>query len=301
MNYPLVSVICLSYNHEKYIREAIESILLQQYEPIEIILVDDNSADRTCEFIDGLISQKYGIKKIYLKENIGNCKAFNLGFRESSGDFIIDLAGDDVLLSERIRIGVETFNRYGNNYGVHFTDAIYINEHSNIIGYHYKRDMNGKLLKDIPQGDIYHELLSRYFICTPTMMIRRKVLEDLNGYDENLSYEDFDFWIRSSRIYKYCYTDQRLMKKRVLKDSLSKKQYIKNSEILESTYKVCLKAENLNQNKREKYALVRRSRYEFRQALISGNFYLAKKFASLIQRNTDNILEKYFFVLFSQS
>jgi len=126
--------------------------------------------------------------------------------------------------------------------------------------------------------------LSRYFICAPTMMIRKKVLDELNGYDEDLAYEDFDFWIRSSRKYKYCFSDQLLVKKRIVEGSLSTRQYIRNSKILESTFKVCLKAEKLNRNLAEDRALTRRVVYECRQALLSGNFGMALKFAWLLDR-----------------
>ena len=87
------------------------------------------------------------------------------------------------------------------------------------------------------------------------MMVKRKVLDDLQGYDESLAYEDFDFWIRSGKITKYCYTDKALVKKRVLKNSLSSGQYKWNSVMLASTYRVCLKAEKLNESEAETRAL----------------------------------------------
>jgi len=284
MNNPLVSVICISFNHAHTIKETLESVYQQSYEPVEIILVDDNSMDKSRNQIDLLTQGRPDIKKIFLTRNVGNCKAFNTGFRSSQGEYIIDLAADDVLEKDRIRIGVDCLIQSGEAYGVHFSDAEYIDANSRFIRYHYRRDHQGRLLKEVPQGDIYHELLSRYFICTPTMMIRRKVLEELNGYDENLAYEDFDFWVRSSRKYKYCYTDQVLVKKRILKNSLSGRQYIKGSKLLESTYKVCLKAEKLNLYKRDHRALIIRAAYECRQSILSRNFGLATKFALLIDR-----------------
>jgi hypothetical protein len=116
------------------------------------------------------------------------------------------------------------------------------------------------------------------------MMIRREVLEELNGYDETLAYEDFDFWVRSSRKYKYCFSDQPLVKKRMVKGSLSSRQYNRNSQILKSTLRVCLKAEKLNRNQAEDRALARRAAYECREALLSGNFRTALKFAWLLDR-----------------
>ncbi len=284
MDFPLVSVICLSYNHARFIQEALQSVFSQDYKPVEIVVVDDHSMDPSQKIIDELARDRTDIRKIYLNENVGNCRAFNIGFRASRGSFIIDLAGDDVLMPERIREGVTCLSSLGESYGVHFSNAEYVDEDSRFVKYHYPMDQDGHLLQEIPQGDIYADLLNRYFICTPTMMMRRKVLEELNGYDENLAYEDFDFWIRSSRKYKYCFSDKALAKKRIVEGSLSTLQYIRNSKILKSTFNVCLKAEKLNRNPAEHRALTRRVAYECRQALLSGNFGVALKFAWLLDR-----------------
>jgi glycosyltransferase involved in cell wall biosynthesis len=284
MDISLVSVICLSYNHAPFIQEALESVYQQDYQPVEIVVVDDHSTDGSQEIIEDLTRGRSGIQKIYLNENKGNCRAFNKGLSVAKGSYIIDLAADDVLMTDRIRKGVECLSSLGETYGVHFSDAEYIDKDSRFIKYHYRRDQDGTLLEAIPQGDIYPELLSRYFICAPTMMIRRKVLDELNGYDESLAYEDFDFWIRSSRKYKYCFSDKSLVKKRIVEGSLSTRQYIRNSKILKSTFNVCLKAERLNRNQAEDRALARRVAYECRQALISGNLRVAMKFAWFLDR-----------------
>lgn len=280
----LVSVICLSYNHGPYIREAMESVFRQDYEAVELVIVDDHSQDDSRDRIDELIRDRTGIQKIFLKKNLGNCRAFNVGFKASKGAYIIDLAADDVLMPGRIREGVNCLSGRDSTFGIHFSDAEYIDQDSRFLRYHYHRDQNGNLLEKVPEGDIYKDLLSRYFICTPTMMIRREVLEDLNGYDETLAYEDFDFWVRSSRKYKYCFSEKSLVKKRIVKGSLSSRQYIRNSLILKTTYKVCLKAEKLNRDRAEDRALARRAAYECRRALLSGNFRTALKFAWLLDR-----------------
>ena len=89
--------------------------------------------------------------------------------------------------------------RKGNNYGVHFCDVELLDESGKSFGTHYQRDKDGKLMVPVPSGDIYSELVERYLISAPSMMMRRTVLEELDGYDEDLTYEDFDFWVRSAR------------------------------------------------------------------------------------------------------
>jgi len=285
MNSPLVSVICISHNHGLFIEEAISSVISQTYDQIEIILVDDSSDDNTPEVICQLKRKFPHIQTILLNDYAGNCKAFNSGLALARGDYIIDLSADDLLLPDRIKDGLKCFHQRGNEYGVNFTDAAFIDETGNVTGYHYKRNTSGQLINEVPEGIIYEKLLARYFICTPTMMIRRSVLDQLNGYDENLYYEDFDFWVRSGKITRYCYTDKVLVKKRALPGSLSTKQYKRDSKMLHSTYLVCQKAERLNESDAERQALLQRAQFEFRKALFSGNYRNAYDFSSLMLRN----------------
>jgi hypothetical protein len=113
------------------------------------------------------------------------------------------------------------------------------------------------------------------------MMIRRKVLEMLGGYDEQLTYEDFDFWIRSSRHWNYAFTDQILVKKRILKDSFSSEQFQLLSKHQKSTLKVCRKIKKLNKTVLEDLALQQRCWYEIRQCAKQGNFGLIPAFFNL--------------------
>jgi len=285
MENPLVSVICLCYNHEHYVEEAVQSILSQSYQDIELIIVDDCSEDNSVQVIEKIIGQNPGVKFIKNPENLGNCRSFNKGFHLSKGDYIIDHAADDILFKDRIREGINTFQDHQEDYGVNFCDAIIIDKDSIEIGHHYKRDRSGNLLDTVPQGDIYSQLLKKYFICPPTMMVKREVLDQMRGYDEKLLYEDFDFWIRSSRNFKYCFTDQVLVAKRELPESLSARQYRIKSSQMKSTFEVCKKAFQLNRNSWEREALNFRIMYEIRQCLRTKNYDLGLEFNSLLMKN----------------
>lgn len=268
---PLVSVICLSFNQEKYLKQAIESVLDQTYKEVELIVIDDASTDNSRAIIEHLA----GIHKfqtIFNRTNLGNCKSFNLGLRRSHGKYLIDLAADDRLLQDRISIGVKELEHRGASFGVHFCDVELQDETGNFISTHFKRDSEGKLLDKIPEGDIYTHLIERYLICAPSMMMSRKVLEELHGYDEELSYEDFDFWIRSSRNYKYAFSDQVLVKKLTLKNSLSSIQYQRKNRHAMSTARVCEKIFALNKSDAEHKALLKRINYELKWALITENW-----------------------------
>ncbi len=282
MNKPLVSIICLCYNHEQFVEAAILSTLKQSYSNIEVIVVDDCSTDNSRHVIEKITKKYPQITTLFLDENHGNTRAFNKGLRLASGDYIIDLAADDILLDDRVTRGLQTFDKLDESYGVNFTNAAIIDKDALISGHFYSINSLGKALSSPPEGDLYASLIQRFFICPPTMMSRKVVFESLNGYDESLTYEDFDFWVRSSRKYKYCFTDEVLVHRRKLADSLSSKQYTRNSVQMRSTYQVCQKVKAMNVNTSENKALKKRIYYEMRQCIKVMNIPLLLDYARLL-------------------
>ena len=274
----LISVICLCHNHAPYVKEAIFSVLQQSYRPIELIVVDDASTDGSKEIIREIINKNPEIQFINIAKNVGNCKAFNLGFKLSKGEYILDLAADDVFIFDRIKKQIEEFKNIDPTYGVVYSDALYIDEFGNPIRKHADR------FKYQPSGDIYQDLVEKYFICPPTMMIKREVLETLGGYDETLTYEDFDFWVRSSRIYKYHYLNEITTKKRELANSHGSKFLSKANKIHDSTFAICKKIAELNRNEREAKALAKRIFTEIKLGFLTENFDLVGKYAILFRK-----------------
>jgi glycosyltransferase involved in cell wall biosynthesis len=268
---PLVTVICVSYNHESFVMEALDSVKAQTYSNIEIIIVDDGSTDKSVKLIEEWISQNPQAHFLNLRNNNGYCKAFNLALREAKGEYIIDFATDDIMVPERVAEQVSFFQTLDDSYGVTFTDAEYIDKNGKLLRSHFSYLLNKKLLTRIPEGDVYADVLNAYFIPSPTTMARASVLKSLGGYDENLVYEDFDFWVRSSRKFKYAYLPKNLMKIRRNINSMSSGWYKKGDTQLYSTYLVCRKALYLNQTEQERKALVWRLKYELRQSVFSEN------------------------------
>ena len=268
---PLVSVICVSYNHESFVIEALESVKGQTYSNIEIIIVDDGSRDRSVELIEKWSQENREVQFLNLKSNHGYCLAFNQALKLAKGEFIIDFATDDLMTLNKIEEQVSFFSTLSEDYGVVFTDAGYINKDGKHLRDHFSYLLKMGLINEIPEGDVYTKVLSTYFIPSPTMMVKSIVYKTLNGYDENLVYEDFDFWVRSSRIFKYGYLPRNLMKIRRNINSMSSGWYKQGDRQLHSTYLVCRKALQLNQNDIEKAALVNRLKYELRQSVFSEN------------------------------
>lgn len=280
MSTPLVSVICLCYNHARFVEESVRSVIGQTWPNVQLIIVDDSSTDNSREVINKLLTEFPSVEFVSTKENEGNCKAFNLGLKLAKGDFIIDLAADDVLLPDRIVKGVAALNEKGPTYGVQFSDAELIDELGNRLGFHSDRFPHAS----VPQGDVYEQVLDHYFINSPTMMIRREVFAAIGGYDETLAYEDFDLWVRSSREFFYCYVPEALVKRRKLVHSMGAGQYKRGTKQLQSTFKVCEKAFQLNRNHQEHLALRKRIYYEARQAFFLGEFALVWKYVKLLSK-----------------
>jgi GT2 family glycosyltransferase len=212
-------------------------------------------------------------------KNLGYCKTFNKAYQLSKGKYIIDLSADDLLMPDRIEEGVNVLEKAGEDYGVTFSDAQYMDEQGNPIRLHSEKFPH----ETIPGGEVYKEVIQRYFICSPTMMFRKSVLDSLNGYDEALAFEDFDFWIRASRNFKFIYSPSVLVKKRVLSTSMSAKQFERSNPQRWSTLEVCKKIKDLNRTKEEVSALKRRLIYEIGVSLRSFDFTLTNSFWKLLR------------------
>ncbi len=281
MTNPLVTVICLCYNQSMFVQEALASVYAQTYGNVELIIVDDASTDNSAEVIHAFLRDKKFSHFIALKANLGSCKAFNIALKQARGTFVIDLAADDVLLPTRIEMGVQQLMTRGLSFGVHFSDADIINEAGKHLYFHSDKFPHDS----IPQGDIYQAIIERYFICSPTMMFRKELLDALGGYDESLSYEDFDLWVRSSRSWQYCYSPEVLIQRRIVSNSLSKKQFAIRSKHQSSTFSICEKIVTLNKNKAEQRALSNRILYEIRLNLKLLNWKLAMMYFGLWRKN----------------
>ncbi|HEY0743955.1 MAG TPA: glycosyltransferase family A protein [Chryseosolibacter sp.] len=280
---PLVTVVCVCYNHERFVEEAIRSVINQTYDNLQIIILDDGSFDNSVEKIKSVATTNRSVEYLLLDKNIGYCKAFNKTLPLIKGEFFIDFAADDVMMPDRIEKQVRKFQSLDGSFGVVFTDAIYIDETGFELRHHYDYLLRKKLIQEIPEGYIYRDLLTTYFIAAPSMMTRTQVIQDLKGYDENLSYEDFDFWIRSSIRYQYAFLNEKLIKIRKLTQSMSTGWYKPGDKQLHSTYLVCRKAQVLNRDEEDKKALAMRLKYELRQSVFSSNYEEAALFYNFLR------------------
>ncbi len=284
---PLVSVICHCYNHEAYVIDSLKAILNQSYPDIEIIIVDDCSNDKSVMVISAFL-EKYP-KVIFIKniENLGITKSFNNSLKIAKGDYVIDLAADDVLTPNCVSKQIEAFQKSSfKNLAIVYGNAQLINENSNHISYYFEVDALKKVVDKRPTGYIYESIItSGKTFCSVSGIIKKTVYDALNGYDERLMYEDYDFWIRVSRNYEIDFIDEILIQKRLVKNSLETHFFKKNNsrakKINYSTYLILKNALMLNKTKAEDLAIQKRINYEIVLCFKTINFILFFKYLVL--------------------
>jgi glycosyltransferase involved in cell wall biosynthesis len=129
--YPLITIIIPSYNHEKYIAQAIRSVFNQTYSCIELIIIDDGSSDGSSKIIEDEIKffQSSGRKVLYKKNaNQGLSKTLNEAINLASGEYICFLASDDAYLPDKLKCSFNLLNGTKSVVGAIYTDGYIVNE-----------------------------------------------------------------------------------------------------------------------------------------------------------------------------
>ena len=218
---PLVSVLVASFNHECFIEQALDSVLVQSYQNVELIIVDDCSTDGSVDRIRQWI-KRTGQPTVLIinEENRGICAVLNQLFAQSSGQFCVLLDSDDWMEPDRIRHHVAHFESLEPDVVVVFGDASVRYEDGRPTGETFlERSLAGAV---IPDGvAVFDRLLRGNFIPTSAVTVRRSAIIDVGGYDESLFYDDYDMWLRLSHRYKFSFCEGVVANYRVLLSSMS--------------------------------------------------------------------------------
>lgn len=175
----LVSIIIPTYNHGRYISDAIQSVLLQTYTDWECVIVDDGSQDNTEDVVKDLI--KDDVRFNYLKkENGGVSKARNFGIKRSKGEYILPLDGDDKIGDQYLQLALDAFSK-NRRLKVVYCKAQFFGIEEGEWG--------------LPEYSYQELLLNNSIFCSG--IYRREDYNRTGGYDEQLIYggEDWEFWI----------------------------------------------------------------------------------------------------------
>lgn len=280
---PLVTIVALCHNHARFLRPALDSILAQTYLRLEVFLVDDGSTDDSVAVLREYAAAQPGWKTVFLPENIGNCAAFNQAFFQSQGEFVIDFATDDILLPERVARQVARFQELDASYGMLYGNVALHTEAGEFQRLFHAPGKTGALQPAPASGWVFEDVLRRFFISAPSMMMRRETLLALGGYDASLAYEDFDFWVRASRDWQFSYQNEILTEKRLHPRSKSAQGYRPGDPLVASTIRICHKAAALCRTPAEREALAVRVCWELRQAVRWRNLPEARDLYALLR------------------
>jgi glycosyltransferase involved in cell wall biosynthesis len=198
---PQVSVIIPTYNRGWVIKDAIESVLAQDFKDFELIVVDDGSTDHTPEI---LISYQKDVR-IIRQNNQGVSAARNRGIETASGRFIAFLDSDDLWLPQKLSHQVEFFNATPGAL-ICQTEEIWIRNDIRV---------NPKKRHKKLSGMIFEPSLALCLISPSAVMLQRKLFDKVGIFDEKLpACEDFDLWLRISCRYPVYLIDIPLIIKR---------------------------------------------------------------------------------------
>lgn len=199
--HPAVSVIIPAFKALVHIGEAIDSVLAQDVEPLEIIVVDDGSPDGTADFVE----QHYSSVRLIRKENGGAATARNAGMRAARGELIAFLDADDLWLPGKLRAQINYLDTHPEIQMLCTGFTVWTPD---VTG-QYPLPASLGLGLDIPDQDIdpdrsgwvYHKLLLDTLVWTSTVMMRRALMEKVGLFDEGLRLgQDYDYWLRASRV-----------------------------------------------------------------------------------------------------
>lgn len=209
----LVSVLCLSMNHERWVEQAYTSVVQQTYRNIEIVYVDNSSKDKTFEIADAIFkSSGLPYKGHKRKENYGISANLNYLISQASGEYVAVLSGDDWWELDNIEEKIQCFNSnpsYGLVYGNGYT--------------FYQRDNRNELFNKKPQreGYVFKELLQGNFLIAASVIVRLSVMKELSYYDEQSPIEDWDMWLRIAGKYPIGYVHKPTVYSRITGNNLS--------------------------------------------------------------------------------
>jgi glycosyltransferase involved in cell wall biosynthesis len=188
----LISIIIPTFNREKLLERAINSVMLQTFKDFECIVIDDGSTDHT-ESLPVFKNYVSKIKYLKLSSNSGVSKARNTGVALSKGQWIAFLDSDDEWKPQKLEKQI-TWHKQHPDYLISQSKEIWIRKDKRV---------NPPKTHEKIEGYIFNESLKRCMITPSSVMMLRKLFIDSGGFNENFPVcEDYDLWLRITCKYK---------------------------------------------------------------------------------------------------
>lgn len=211
----LISVVIPSYNHEKYIKEAVESVLGQSYQNLELIVVDDGSSDASLDYLRSVDDSRFILIE---QENSGAHSAINKGLAHAKGEVLSILNSDDIFHPDRLRkclerlqgdadlvaTWIEVIDDKGRRRGVK-------KGWKNMLPWSVAVNKNTSNRVD----DFAYNLLITNFVSTTSNIVFTRNLYNFVGGMRNLRFvHDWDFLLRAAKNYRCVLIEEPLLKYR---------------------------------------------------------------------------------------
>lgn len=195
---PLVTVIIPSFNHAQYIESAIESVLNQTYENIELIINDDGSTDGTHEVLRRYVGRNR-ISVILNKVNRNQAAVLNEAIDIAKGEFIGLLPSDDWYLPRKIELQMNKFEQVSKDVGVIYGAGLNY--------YEATKEMAPTGLR-MYRGNILEKMITEPFCVFPVTPLFRKECFSLVRFDDNYRAEGEGLYLRLAQYLEFDYVDE---------------------------------------------------------------------------------------------
>jgi GT2 family glycosyltransferase len=191
---PRVSVVVKSFNHEKYARHCIQSVLNQSFQDFELIVTDDASTDDTVAVVRSFSDSR--IKLDRLPDNRGISGAMNAAISRATGEYIAILNSDDWALPDRLETQVAFMDAHP-DVGVLFGIPTFVDDRDELTNGFNDFRLPLRFPDFSQQTWLRHFFFYGNCLCAPTAMARREVFLRVGDYDVRLTnLQDLDYWVR---------------------------------------------------------------------------------------------------------
>jgi glycosyltransferase involved in cell wall biosynthesis len=205
----LVSVLMSSYNHEKYIAEAIESVLNQTIQDFELIIVDDGSTDNSRQIIENYSKKDRRIKASFHTQNLGIPSTANDCLRQVSGEYIAYIGSDDLWVKNKLEKQLQILK--DNKDKLIWSEALVVDARGSPTG----QTITQLLGATKKEGYLFEELLKEHFVVFQSLIFRADFAKGLQR-DTNLQYaSDHRFIVELSINRQFIFIEEPLAKYRM--------------------------------------------------------------------------------------
>ncbi|MDQ6786005.1 MAG: glycosyltransferase [Acidobacteriota bacterium] len=270
-----VSIVIPTFNYARFISQAIDSVLQQTFENVEIVVVDDGSTDETRETLAG-----YGARiKAVFQQNKGVSAARNTGVKNSTGDLIAFLDADDVWLSTKLEKQVRCFSENDGEVGF---------VHCGIQEFDAQGNVLDEFCGEVAEGWVANELLLLQPVVVgpgSTTILKREIFDQIGGFDERRilsASEDWEFCYRAAKVCKLKFVPEILVRYR----NHGENRHLKLQNVEQSM--LTAYREIFSQADKNTLELRRRAYGNF-YTILAGSYFQAKNYPQFLKNTVKGL------------